>query len=89
MIKHTLQLCWSIQKKVDKVFTDTFWDLSDGQNLKQLFDLVLSTPMTKLSKQLEVSDVGLRKICIKNISKVDNNYLFAVNRIPQWLKILI
>jgi hypothetical protein len=33
---------------------------------QELFELVWSMPMTKLSKQLEISDVGLRKICIKN-----------------------
>lgn len=33
---------------------------------KELFELVWSMPMTKLSKQFELSDVGLRKICIKN-----------------------
>lgn len=33
---------------------------------RELFELVWSMPMTKLSKQFELSDVGLRKICIKN-----------------------
>ena len=33
---------------------------------QELFELVWSMPMTKLSKQFELSDVGLRKICIKN-----------------------
>ncbi|MFM6933835.1 MAG: hypothetical protein ACKOXP_00180, partial [Flavobacteriales bacterium] len=33
---------------------------------RELFEMVWSLPMTKLSKQFELSDVGLRKICIKN-----------------------
>jgi hypothetical protein len=33
---------------------------------QELFELVWSMPMTKLSKQFELSDVGLRKICIKH-----------------------
>ncbi len=33
---------------------------------QELFILVWSMPMTKLSKQFELSDVGLRKICVKN-----------------------
>lgn len=32
----------------------------------ELFDLAWSMPMTKLSKQFELSDVGLRKICVKH-----------------------
>ncbi len=33
---------------------------------QELFELVWSMPMTKLSKQFELSDVGLRKICVKH-----------------------
>ncbi len=33
---------------------------------KELYDLAWSTPMTKLSKQFGLSDVGLRKICTKH-----------------------
>ena len=33
---------------------------------QELFELVWSMPMTKLAKQFELSDVGLRKICVKN-----------------------
>lgn len=33
---------------------------------QQLYDLVWSTPMTKLAKTLVMSDVGLRKICVKH-----------------------
>jgi len=33
---------------------------------QELFELVWSMPVTKLSKQFELSDVGLRKICIKH-----------------------
>ena len=33
---------------------------------QELFELVWSMPMTKLSKQFEFSDVGLRKICVKH-----------------------
>jgi hypothetical protein len=33
---------------------------------KELYDLVWSTPMTKLAKKFGFSDVGLRKICIKH-----------------------
>ena len=33
---------------------------------QELFELVWSMPMTKLSKQIELSDVGLRKICVKH-----------------------
>jgi hypothetical protein len=32
---------------------------------KELYDLVWSEPMTSLSKKYQISDVGLRKICIK------------------------
>jgi len=32
----------------------------------ELFELVWSMPMTKLAKQFELSDVGLRKICVKH-----------------------
>jgi hypothetical protein len=32
---------------------------------KQLYDLVWSTPMTTLAKKYQISDSGLRKICIK------------------------
>jgi hypothetical protein len=32
---------------------------------KQLYDLVWSQPMTALAKKYEISDVGLRKICIR------------------------
>jgi hypothetical protein len=32
---------------------------------RELFELVWSMPMTKLSMQFELSDVGLRKICVK------------------------
>ena len=32
---------------------------------QELFELVWSMPMIKLSKQFELSDVGLRKICVK------------------------
>jgi hypothetical protein len=35
---------------------------------QELFELVWSMPMTKLSKQFELSDVGLRKICVKHQS---------------------
>jgi len=31
----------------------------------ELFDLVWSKPMTHLAKELGLSDVGLRKICVK------------------------
>ena len=31
----------------------------------ELFDLVWSKPMTRLAKELGLSDVGLRKICVK------------------------
>lgn len=31
----------------------------------ELYDLVWQTPMTKLAKQFGLSDVGLRKICVK------------------------
>ena len=31
----------------------------------ELFELVWSKPMTHLSKELGLSDVGLRKICVK------------------------
>jgi hypothetical protein len=33
---------------------------------KELYDLAWSTPMTKLAKQFGLSDVGLRKICVKH-----------------------
>jgi hypothetical protein len=33
---------------------------------KELYDLVWSTPMTKLAKRFGISDVGLRKICVKH-----------------------
>ena len=33
---------------------------------QELFELVWSMPMTKLSKQFEISDVGLKKICVKH-----------------------
>jgi hypothetical protein len=33
---------------------------------QELFEMVWSMPMTKLSKQFELSDVGLRKICVKH-----------------------
>ena len=33
---------------------------------QELFELVWSMPMTKLAKQFELSDVGLRKICVKH-----------------------
>jgi hypothetical protein len=33
---------------------------------KELYDLVWSTPMTKLAKLFGISDVGLRKICVKH-----------------------
>lgn len=33
---------------------------------QELFELVWSMPMTKISKQFELSDVGLRKICVKH-----------------------
>jgi hypothetical protein len=33
---------------------------------QELFEFVWSMPVTKLSKQFELSDVGLRKICIKH-----------------------
>ena len=33
---------------------------------QELFELVWSMPMTKLSNQFELSDVGLRKICVKH-----------------------
>lgn len=32
----------------------------------ELYDLVWATPMTKLAKQFGLSDVGLRKICVKH-----------------------
>ena len=32
---------------------------------KELYDLVWSKPMTFLSKKYNLSDVGLRKICLK------------------------
>ena len=32
---------------------------------KELYDLVWSKPLTTLSKEFAISDVGLRKICIK------------------------
>jgi hypothetical protein len=33
---------------------------------KELYDLVWATPMTKLAKRFGISDVGLRKICVKH-----------------------
>ncbi len=33
---------------------------------KELYDLVWSTPMLTLSRKFNISDVGLRKICVKN-----------------------
>jgi hypothetical protein len=33
---------------------------------KELYDLVWSNPMSKLAKQFGMSDVGLRKICVKH-----------------------
>jgi len=33
---------------------------------QELYDLVWSTPLTKLSKDFGLSDVGLRKVCIKH-----------------------
>jgi hypothetical protein len=33
---------------------------------QELFELVWSMPMTELSKQFELSDVGLKKICVKH-----------------------
>ena len=33
---------------------------------QELFELVWSMPMTKLSKQFELSDVELKKICVKH-----------------------
>ena len=33
---------------------------------QELFELVWSMPMTKLSKPFEISDVGLKKICVKH-----------------------
>jgi hypothetical protein len=33
---------------------------------QELFELVWSMPMTKLAKQFELSDVGIRKICVKH-----------------------
>lgn len=33
---------------------------------QELYDLVWSTPMTKLSKDFGLSDVGLRKVCVKH-----------------------
>jgi hypothetical protein len=35
-------------------------------NRKELYDLVWSTPMVKLAKEFGLSDVGLRKICVKH-----------------------
>ena len=32
----------------------------------ELFEMVWSKPMTHLSKELGISDVGLRKICFKH-----------------------
>ena len=33
---------------------------------QELYDLVCTTPMVKLAKKLGLSDVGLRKICVKH-----------------------
>ena len=33
---------------------------------QELYDLVWSTPMVKLAKEFGLSDVGLRKICVKH-----------------------
>ena len=38
---------------------------------QELFELVWSMPMTKLSKQFELSDVGLRKICVKLLAPIE------------------
>lgn len=35
-------------------------------NRKELYDLVWSTPMMRLAKEFGLSDVGLRKICVKH-----------------------
>jgi hypothetical protein len=34
-------------------------------NREELYEQVWSTPMTKLAKQYQISDVGLAKICKK------------------------
>jgi hypothetical protein len=47
------------------------WRPAMEKSRQELFELVWSMPMPKLSYQFELSDVGLRKICVKH-------------QIPQW-----
>jgi hypothetical protein len=37
-----------------------------GYTRQELYDLVWSTPMVKLAKEFGLSDVGLRKTCVKH-----------------------